>query len=213
MGSFPNKVASQILRSLFIDKDVAAAPALYTGTTTNTKGILTEAANGTSGGTPLYIGLISGGTSSNAIPNGTGSLSNFLNDAAIVSSGVAVAGWPVAAGTRQLKEFTGANNNTLRQVIQFSMTSGTADDGASIVTITGPTAPIQFAGTGGVTAAQATHESIIGFFITTLGSAAGLASSTGLPTVLAYGTLSMSRSVALGDNPTFAANSITITLD
>jgi hypothetical protein len=210
MGSFPNKTAAQILRSLFIDKDVSAAPALYTSTAGNTKGVFTEAS---AGPTPLYIGLIAGGaaTSGNTIPNGQGNLSGILNDSVIVSSGTN--GWPVLAGTRQLKEFTASalNNGTSRQPILFNVQSNTTEDGSSVVTITGPTTAIAFAGSGGVSSGQQSYESIIGFFITTLASAQGNASS--LPTVLAYGTLSASRNVQVGDNPTFAANSITITLD
>jgi hypothetical protein len=210
MGSFPNKTAAQILRTLFIDKDISAAPALFTSNAGNTKGIYTEASTGV---TPLYIGLISGGAASsgNSIPNGQSNLSSILNDAAIVSSGTN--GWPVVAGTRQLKEFTASalNNGTSRQLISFNVQSSTTEDGGSIITITGPTNPIAFAGTGGVSNGQQSYESIIGFFITTLASANGNASN--LPTVLAYGTLSASRNVQVGDNPTFAANSITITLD
>jgi hypothetical protein len=209
MGSFPNKAAAQILKSLFVDKDVSAAPALYTNNGVGTKGIFAEVA---SGAVPLYIGLIAGGanTSGNGIPNGTGNLNTILNDGVIVSSGVAAGGWPVVAGARQLKEFTGTSNTT-RQPITFAVSGSTGNDGSSIVTITGPTNPISFAGVGGITLEQQPHESIIGFFITTLATQAGNASA--LPSVVAYGTLSASRNVQLGDNPTFAANSITITLD
>ena len=209
MGSFPNRTASQILKSLFIDRDVSAAPALYTNNGVGTKGIFADVASGT---VPLYIGLIAGGanTSGNGIPNGTGNLHTILNDSVIVSSGVAAAGWPVTPTARQLKEFTNTSNTT-RQPITFAISGTTGNDGPSVVTITGPASPISFAGTGGVNLAQQSHESIIGFFITTLLNQAGNAST--LPTIVAYGTLSASRNVQIGDNPTFAANSITITLD
>lgn len=212
MGSFPNKVAAQILKSLFIDKTVSATPALYTNTAANTAGVYTSAANGTVNGTPLYIGLISGGlgTTNNGIPNGSTNLSNYLNDATIVSSGTS--NWPVIPGSKGLKEFTGSNNETERKQISFTVTSNTDVDGATTVTITGPTSAISFANSGGVSSAQLSHESVIGFFITTLASGAGTGTSN-LPTILAYGTLSASRNVQLGDNPTFAANSISITLD
>ena len=210
MGSFPNRVATQILTALFLDRDSAAAPALYTNTANTSKGIFTP--SNASTGIPLYIGLIAGGTSTanNGISNGQTNLSSILNDNVIVSSGTT--NWPVIPGSRGLKEFTGANNGTSRQQITFTLAPNTGADGDNIVTITGPAVPISFAASGGVTAAQPAFESIIGFFITTLASTAGT-STTNLPTILAYGTLSAARNVQAGDNPTFATNSISITLD
>jgi hypothetical protein len=209
MGSFPNKVASQILKALFIDKDKVSVPGFYSNAKSE-KGIYTDKSNNV---VSLYVGLIAGGTTTNSLPDGTGSLASVLTDSSIVSSGNI--SWPVQAGLKGLYEFTGNNNNTSRQVAEFELVYTTTEDSSSAVaTIQGPLQPITFAGNGGVSNSQPTHQSVIGFFVTTLETLKGVAAGTSnAPTIVAYGTLSASRNIQQGDNPTFSQNSITITLE
>lgn len=208
MGSFPNKVASQILKALFVDKEKVTTPGFYTNGNSG-KGIYTDKTQTT---VPLYVGLIAGGTAVNSIPDGTGSLNTILNDSVIVSSGTN--SWPIQPTLRGLYEFTGTNNTTRKEAL-FQLVSDTTSDGAVVATIRGPLNPIAFAATGGTAADQPAHESVIGFFITTLESAKGIADvvANGAPTILAYGVLNNSKNIQQGDTPTFAANAIVINLE
>lgn len=210
MGSFPNKVASQILKALFVDKDKVTTPGFYTSGSTG-KGIYTDK---TQNVVSLYVGLIAGGTTTNSIVDGTGNLSSILNDSVIVSSGNV--SWPVQPTLRGLYEFTGNNNNnTSRQEALFQLVSDTTSDGSVVASIRGPLNPISFADSGGVSSSQPDHQSVIGFFITTLEFANGIADAVanGAPTVLAYGTLNSSRNIKQGDNPTFTQNAIVVNLE
>ena len=221
MGSFPNTTAARILGALFTPPAsiISATPTVYGSTNTTATGLDGGGAAGAS--VTFYCGLIAGGTAGNPIPNNTGSatLQNILTDNAILG-GTTAAPINTAAGgpgaTYTLTEYTVAANNMARQAITFAL-SNTADTGGStaqpVATIQGPGAAngISFAATSaGASSSQAATASVIGFFISTRLTAAGGGSA---PNVIAYGNLSSSRTINSGDNPTFAQNAITITLD
>lgn len=210
MGSFPNKVAGHILKSLFVDKDVVsssnAVPGFYTRDESVglSKGLYAPVAAGVNT-TPLYIGLIAAGTSTTPVSEGTSNLSSLINDVTINSAGTV--SWPVLPFTHGLKELTG-NLGLSRQPINFRNPASLMDGSNNPFSVVGPTvSPISF---GTANASQPVFESVIGFFITTLQTAVG--STSPLPTIVAYGTLSSSRRILNGDNPTFAVESVSISL-
>jgi len=220
MGSFPNTTAAKILGTLFTPAPniISASPTLYGNSNSTGNGLDGGGAAGAS--VTLYVGLIAGGNATNPIPNNTAAatLQNILTDNAILG-GTTNAPINTAAGgpgaVYGLTEYSVAGNNMARQAITFTLTN-TGDTGGStaqpVATIQGPTAAagVSFAGAGGANPAQATTASVIGFFISTRLTAAG---GGAVPNVIAYGNLSSSRTINSGDNPTFAQNAITITLD
>lgn len=226
MGSFPNTTAARILNALFggatagaaVPGSVSAAPNIYGNANTVATGIDGGVA---SGAVTLYVGLIAGGNATNQIPNNTGSatLATILTDNAILGGTTAApintaAGGPGAVYT--LDEYTVSANNMARKQIAFTLSNATDVGGSSaqpVAQIQGPSdsAGVQFASSGtGATGSQAANRSVIGFFISTRLTAAAGGSA---PNVIAYGNLSNSRTINAGDNPTFAQNAITITLD
>lgn len=216
MGSFPNKTAGNILKMLFNSTATVAAPCMY-GTTTSTAGILTEQTTAGSTNLALYIGLIEGGTASLPINESTANLGNIVNDTVITATGTSA---PFASttgvGTYALKEYTRTSGGygAIRKAITFGTVADDGDAPAAntLAKVQGPSATVTFASAAtGVTTGQTDGTAVIGFFISTY-SSGGNASAT-LPTIVAYGHLSSARRVLQNDNPTFAANAITITLD
>lgn len=203
MGSFPNLTAGRILSSLFVSPANAAVgtPSLYINSVNSPAGIHSGASTVT-----LYVGLLSGDFVNNT---SSGALAAALTDAVIVSAGATS---PTASGgsgpPHNIREYTVLGNGMQRVSAQFALSNG--GDGSTQATITGPTQAISFAANASTGASNTqTITSVIGFFISTLLTpVAGSA-----PNIIAYGNLSSSRSINTGDNPTFAANAITITLD
>jgi len=215
MGSYPNLTATRIMQLLFNQSlSVSGAPSLY-GNSANSPAGLDGGATG-SGTVTLYCGLLAANFANNTAAAGlTG-----LNDNAIASSG---AGAPIPTGAGQasnmsLAEYTVAGNNMARQVITFTLSNITDQTSATTtpakVTATGPNSAISFAASaaGASTTQNANTTSVIGFFISTR-SSTNAASGGTAPNIIAYGNLSTSRSIAAGDNPTFAQAAISIELD
>lgn len=203
MGSFPNKTAANILKLLFNSPTAVAEPSVYTTTGSSAaRGIRSEIATAGSAVT-LYIGLIEATFGS---PPGPGVPSNFIQDSDMVSSGVT--NWPITPGSNSFAEYKTTTSYT-RPAITFGTVANDSDTN-SAASVSGPSTTVTF---GTAAAAQTTGKQVVGFFITTLASAQGNSSTPILPTVVAYGQLSSARYIQSGDQPTFATNAITITLD
>ena len=210
MGSFPTRTAANLLKLIFKPTVAAATNAtVYTNSTSATQGIYTASSTVP---TPLYIGLIKG-TFSTGVPDNT-AIALALTDAAIRSTGNNP--WPVVTGgTYSLAEYWWSDSASTRPAITFNAVEGDVENATALPFVRGPESSISFASTGGAQGQGiiAAPNYIVGFFITTLSTGTGVPNPANVPTIVAYGRLSGGRVVGSGDNPTFAANAITITLD
>ena len=217
MGSFPNMVAGQLLKAIFVLPRSSGALAgaangvasMYnsdaTTTLANGGGFFT--ANSAGGVQLLYLGLIihPGAVGGNTV------IANAMTDATITSNTNDLAGqsWSATAGGASAPGISVECVDQNYNRVTFSAALTNTVDGATIATVTLPsTAAVNFATTG---MNAAVTGAAVGFFIS---SFAGKGTGVGLrPHVIAYGQLSTAKALGVGDQPTFAQNAITITLD
>ena len=216
MGSFPNMVAGQLLKAIFVTPmsyGTAAATAgsgicsLYgsdnTVTLLNGGGFLGSA---TAGAQTLYLGLL---VSSTAVG---GSAVNNILDVNITSNLSIFAGTAMVAtaSTASVVLLELVDNNYSRIAFAATLTTATPADTATLSQVTLPNASVNFCPSG-INTAGGIAGAAVGFFISSfptknLGGA-------NRPHVIAYGQLSTAKALGFGDQPTFAAGAITITLD
>ena len=216
MGSFPNMVAGQLLKAIFISPysygsgAATAAPgvcSLYGSdnsiTLANGGGFFGSA---TAGAQTLYLGLLISSTAVGgsavltiADANITSNLSIFAGTAMAATSG---------AGSVVLLELV--DNNYTRQSFAATLTTTPPTDGATLSQVTLPNATVNFC-TSGINTAGGITGAAVGFFISSV--ATKNAGGANRPHVIAYGQLSTAKALGFGDQPTFAAGAITITLD
>lgn len=216
---------------------------LYTAATAGTNGLIpnatrlnaTQYGNGTTTGTgvwtaptgsvaataagqtpDLYIGLIKGASgSSTTITDDYFSATGEIRDPGSIPTGgatgtgeadysgykrVRITSTPSSAGT-------GAANSTFAAI--------TTDAGKSSISIACQLQfPANVVSTGGANSSVSTANTIIGFFISS--NRQSRADAGAAPTaidIIAYGSLSSTRSITANDTPVFTGSAITITLD
>jgi len=210
MGSFPNMVAGQLLKAIFVTPFSSGAVATASGTVCslyNSDTTTTLAAGGgflgtsTAGAQLLYLGLITH-------PGAVGGQTVLtMADVNITSNTNTLAGtaWvPTGGGGTSGASIELIDSGYTRQA--FTATLANTADGGTLAAVTLPVAQVNFG-----TIAVAVTGAAVGFFISSV-----LTKNTGAalrPHVIAYGQLSTAKALGVGDQPTFAANAITITLD
>ena len=223
MGSFPNIVASQLLKAIFVTPFSSGNSATASGTVCslyNSDNVLALSAatqggfftaTSTAGVQLLYLGLIE---HTNVGANVAVISGNFIDSLIQSTSGTVTSAAWVATGILSGTSAELSDSGYDRKVFTASLQNAATDSGAlAAVQLPGGN-PINFGtistgysssnGSGG-------FKGIVGFFIS---SFAAKTTGGGLrPHVIAYGVLSNARTLQGGDQPTFAVNAITITLD
>ena len=222
MGSFPNIVASQLLKAIFVTPFSSGNSATASSTVCslyNSDNVLAlnAATQGgfftasVAGAQPLYLGLIE---HQNVGANAPVISGNFIDSLIQSTSGTVTSAAWVATGSLSGTSAELSDSGYDRKVFTASLQNAATDSGAlAAVQLPGGN-PINF-GTISNTYTSSNGASglkgIVGFFISSF-----IAKTTGgglRPHVIAYGVLSNARTLQGGDQPTFAVNAITITLD
>ena len=211
MGSFPNLTAGQLLKAIFIDKFSSGAVATASSTVcsmynsaanTAGAGFFTATA---AGAQPLHLGLlISAGAVGGLTVNAMGDANISSNTATLAGTGWAAT---TGSGSSSTTSVECLDSNYNRVAFTASFTAVT--DGGTIATVTLPLAAVNFASSG---MQAAVTGAAVGFFISSF-AGKGTGADANRPHVIAYGQLSTAKALGVGDQPTFAAGAITITLD
>lgn len=222
MGSFPNIVASQLLKAIFVTPFSSGTSAIMASGVcslynSDNATVLSGATQGgfftatAAGSQPLYLGLIE---HANVTANGAVLTAN-LSDAIIQSTSGTVASattWIATTGNAAGASAELIADGYDRKLFTATLSVNPAVDSNTTAAVQLPVSLVNFGTIANYTgSAGGFQKGIVGFFIS---SFAAKTTGAGIrPHVIAYGVLSNARTLQNGDQPTFAVNAITITLD